>query len=365
MNSWRVLQIFLAALALLLFLLYVLTAVTAEYAAYRDIERFGERASDLAATCFEGRLDEDLNGKYPRFWDAVSKQDLIADASPSIDSPLLHPHRDRSFSATAIYDADGTCLARSWDDFFFFEYLTEEEWAARAERSHRTACVRFDRQKLTDAVKNLRNIHFDAQAMRFTGCFDGVELIPSKIEFVDAETFDEALSKQFSTEYTVSGVTQDFHLPWTVAYEDPDLLLPESHRVTLYSDWFDVCFAEPSPAFSYRGEKYDTLSALVEEVGPTFTTTQDLNQYKGSDLLLLSVNYCETLNGKTYYTSYHSDISPDEKNAPQLQFYTVSAVYCSPWRTAVWELREVYLITLGLAVLLGALCYSLFKRRHP
>ena len=43
------------------------------------------------------------------------------------------------FSAAAVFDAQGNLLWRSWEDFFFFEYLTEADWLAGAERSHQKA----------------------------------------------------------------------------------------------------------------------------------------------------------------------------------------------------------------------------------
>ena len=38
------------------------------------------------------------------------------------------PESDRAFSAAAVYDGAGNLLACSWEDFFYFEYLTETQW---------------------------------------------------------------------------------------------------------------------------------------------------------------------------------------------------------------------------------------------
>ena len=49
------------------------------------------------------------------------------------------------------------------------------------------------------------------------------------------------------------------------------------------------------------------------------------------------------------------------EEAPQLHFYTVSVVYCSPWRTAFGELRIIYFITGLLAVVLVLAVRSVVK----
>ena len=40
-------------------------------------------------------------------------------------------------------------------------------------------------------------------------------------------------------------------------YEDASDALSSEDVVVFYSDWFDVCYNEISPAFSYKGTDYE------------------------------------------------------------------------------------------------------------
>lgn len=98
---------------------------------------------------------------------------------------LPRPDKTEVYSASAVFDAEGSLLECSWMDFFYFEYLTEGQWKNREERSGNNARAFFDRENLTEAGKELvsgsaPSMH--AAAMRFTGAFDGVSFIPQKIE---------------------------------------------------------------------------------------------------------------------------------------------------------------------------------------
>ena len=104
------------------------------------------------------------------------------------DEFLKRPNSNKVYSATAVYDAGGNLLECSWSDFFYFEYLTENQWDNREERSGNNARAFFDREMLTEKGKEILSnsvLTFDAAAMRFTGTFDGVEFTPIKIEYID------------------------------------------------------------------------------------------------------------------------------------------------------------------------------------
>lgn len=202
--------------------------------------------------------------------------------------------------------------------------------------------------------------------LRFTGSFDGTTFTPQTIEAIEWDTFNEALRAKGSGSYTVSGVAEDYDLPWVSLYEDPDAVPAGAEITTFYSDWFDVCWYRPSPAFSYDGSLYPGLDALVAELGPTLSGGwRSMIRYEGLDLLIPSVDYCYQLDGELYYTSYYYGqeayaVEPEE--LPQLHFYVVSVVYCSPWRTAWGELRYVYLATFLLAAALILLARSAIRR---
>lgn len=352
--------------------MYCLTSVTAEYAAARYLEGNRDRASTISSQCFAYWLDRETsheNYKESKLWEAVSS------GPASRGTPIVEGRNhfigredgDETFIATAIYDAEGKLMECSWRDFFFFEYLTGEEWAANEERSGDWARAFFDREKLTEAgqrlVKDGYLSRFDASAMRFTGTFDGVEFVPTKIEYINEEEFQDALHKKGSGTYTVPAVVRDYGLQWRTVYEDPGAAPVNGDTIVLYSDWFKVCFREDSPSFSYHDTRYENVAALVEDYGPAFALGyKNLTRYEGADLLIVSADYCQSYEGEIYYSSYAGP-NGYQGEGPELHFYTVSAVYCSPWRTAVRELWKVYLWTLALVVVLVLLARGVIKRR--
>ena len=183
--------------------MYCLTSVTAEYAASRYLAGYGDFASTIAQRCFESRLGKAGSSKYKNlekslFWKAVDtggKAGSFYGARFIVGEGggfLPRPDKTEVYSASAVFDAEGSLLECSWTDFFYFEYLTEGQWKNREERSGNNARAFFDREKLTEAGKELvsgsaPSMH--AAAMRFTGAFDGVSFIPQKIESIDRDEF--------------------------------------------------------------------------------------------------------------------------------------------------------------------------------
>lgn len=358
--------------------MYCLTSVTAEYAASRYLAGYGDFASTIAQRCFEPRLGKAGSPKYKNLeksllWKAVDtggKAGSFYGARFIVGEGggfLPRPDKNKVYSASAVFDAEGSLLECSWTDFFYFEYLTEGQWKNREERSGNNARTFFDREKLTEAGKELvsgsaPSMH--AAAMRFTGTFDGATFIPRKIESIDRNEFQDALHSMGAGSYTVSGITEDHGLQWRSIYEAPDAAASASETVTLYSDWFDVCYDQPSPSFSYKGKEHSGVSSLAAGLGASLVSgigTEELVFYDGLNLLIPSVNYYLSGNDEAYYTPYYQETA-DSEESPRLRFYTVSIVYCSPWRTAMGELCPVYLITFLLAAALVLFVRFLIKR---
>lgn len=356
--------------------MYCLTSVTAEYAAERYLTKYGEFASTIATRSFEHWLGKGHSSKYEnydrnRLWkaadeggcaDSLSRIGFVVDGDGGF---LNRPDRDKVYSAAAIYDAEGNLLEWSWRDYFYFEYLTEEQWKNGEERSGHNARAVFDREKLTESGKEIisnSSFTFDAAALRFKGTFDGAEFVPQKIEYIDWDEFQEALDSRGSGSYTVSGVVEDDELQWNTMYEEPLSVSLNRETVTLYSDGFDVCYNQTSPAFSYKGRDYEGVDDLVAELGSELASgAKNLKFYDGLNLLIPSVNYCYSIDGKIDYSPYYYGEDAYAEEAPQLHFYTVSVVYCSPWRTAFGELRIIYFITGLLAVVLVLAVRSVVK----
>ena len=368
----------LAALGIWGVSMYCLTAVGAEYAASRYLSGYADFASAIfrysrLELLGQGYDEEYANYDAGRVWEAADmggRAESFAVLRPITAGNggfLPLPESDRAFSAAAVYDGAGNLLACSWEDFFYFEYLTETQWQNRGERSGNNARARFDRALLTEAGREMVReglLDRGARALRFTGSFDGVDFTPRKIEAVDGEAFDEAVRAAGGGSYTVSGVVQDSGLPWITLYEDPDALPSDAEEVVFYSDWFAVCCGEDSPAFSYDGRRYESIGALAEELGPALAAGAQgqMIRYEGWDLVIPSAAYCYSLGGETYNGPYHG-AADYAGQTPQVHFYVVSAVWCSPWRTAMGELRYVYLLTFLLAAALILTGRAVIRRR--
>jgi hypothetical protein len=331
------------------------------------------RATDIASRCFDGWFDRDVtyqNFKESKFWEAVCTGNLTSFRESIYGDGDFIKLRDckETYTATAIYDASGETIENSWDDFFYFRYLTQEQWDNREEHSTNYARAFFDREKLNDVGRKLLNenmVTSDAKVLRFTGFFDETEFVPSKIEYIKFDDFQNALSSKGSGNYTVSGIVSDYDLQWTTLYEDETT---DKETVSIYADFFDVCFSKASPSFSYNGKKYTDVNALLSEIGPTLISGYNSVQsrYEGLDFVILSVNYSTTYDGETTYSPYYYGKDAYAEEAPELNFYTVSAVYCSPWRTAIKELRSVYIVTfLFVAVLAALVSNTIGKKLIP
>lgn len=375
-KSLTAVTLLLAGLALILWLvgMYLLTALTAELAADRYLEDSEDRAELLARNA---RLsqdwedpDRDQNFWERAVWEAVNTGEFaIGDPIISGSSGFLQrQNREEVFWANAVYDAQGNYLAGSWEDFFYFTVLTEDQWKAGEELSRYSARAPFRRDKLVEGGLELvkYGFHFDAAAMRFTGTFDGTEMTLTRVEYISRDELWDVLPRNSS--YTVSNVVEEAGLTWHLLYEDPEAVPAGAELVTLYTDNFDVCCQDRTPSFSYRGTRYDSVAGLVVEVGPTLAEgTQNLSRYEGGDLLIFSTAYYMEYEGEGYLTDYHygdeSYIGYQTGDVPELQFYVVSAVWCSPWDTAMGELRNIYLITFGLTVLLVLCVRAILNRR--
>ena len=356
--------------------MYLLTSITAEYAAARYIEDYRHRASEIADSHLEPWLDSDYperkNYTKNLFWEAAATRKFSSDSpiTKGKSGFIERPNSEKVYVSNAIYDAQGNLIECSWSDFFYFEYLTESQWTAREERSLNNARAFFNRELLT-APELLEHGHIDARAMRFTGTFDGIEVTPTKIEYIREDDFRVALFSKGSGSYTVSGVVQDYNLQWYTLYEDPDAVPLDTDVVTLYSDWSNVCYFDRSPSFNYNGVRYNNIDALLETVGPKLASGRQEwanPRYEGLDLLLVSAEYNTTYQSdvygtKTYYSPYYYGPDAYTGEPPELNFYIASVVYCSPWRTAMMELRNVYIATFVLLAIGVLILRSIISRQ--
>lgn len=351
--------------------MYCLTSVTAENATARYKTDFGGFASTFSSHSFEEQRTETA-AKYKNYgiyqlWKAVDLgcEPSISYASTvqTVEGGLIGLSRkDKVNCAAAIYDAEGELLACSWEDFFYFSYMTEKQWE-NGEESYtgnvKYARALFDREKLTDTGRQFvddSSLFFEVAALRFTGSFDGVEITPMRIEYIDEEELRTEIHSHEINQYTISGAVQEYDLPWHLLYEGPEATA-EGEPVTLYSDMFDVCYNHPSPAFFYNGTVYNTVDSLAAQKGPEFLagTWENQSHYEGLDLLIWGSN-------ASFPVLDEESLNPPVEPEYPMPLSAISIVYCSPWRTAREELRSVYFITFLLAAALVLLARSVIKR---
>ena len=335
----------------------LLTAAAAEFGAYQ-VRKAGDPWIDQLTGMLDANLDrwdDRSNGREMAFQDAVSV------GPPSVrsinDDQRFLPmwDRERLYAASAVYDREGNLLAASWQDSMYFQYMSEEAWDAGEYHTPDLAIADLDRNCLTEqgqiSLVGFSGLSQRADAVRLTGTFDGDTFVPARIEGVLWEDVWEVLMQRGGGSYILSQVVQDAGLPWYLLYEDP--AVPEA--VTIYADYLEPHWAEDSPAFSYKGEAYPDLAALMEELGPTLApkSPEDPDQYQWRDQVEVSVRYHSVYEEGTYWASYHlSDGAYSPGEAPAVEYYLVNIVYASPLRNAFWTLWKLYAWTFVLAVVL-------------
>ena len=358
--------------------MFCLTSVTAEYAARRYLDSYGDFADTLNVRNLSHWWGKGLDAQHENyennlFWSAMADGNndqnfstFHTTATENEGSFLPRREAKEVFSAAAVFDAEGNLLWRSWEDFFFFEYLTEADWLTGAERSHQKARCLFDRSRLTEAGQEILrdgSLSMDAAALRFSGTFDGVTFTPRTIEYVANDDFRDALFARGSGSYTVSQVVEEAGLTWQLLYEDPEAEL-SGEALILYTDWFDVCWRQDNVVFDYDQATYYGFTSLLRNLGPDLAAGQQvLARYEGLDLVLPSVSYCTSVDGELYFDAYYYGPEAYEGEAPELHYYIVSVVVCSPWVTALRELWPTYLVTLLLAAALAWAVRQVMMRR--
>lgn len=337
-----------------------LTSIAAEYEArkyavlYNDyaysrneheLYNFDFRVSQYAA--------EENNYEERMFWSVVSLDNVGYGFGRYEGDDYFLPYGDwqnlweseKVYSALAVYDTEGNCIENSGTEFFFFEYMTKEQWDKEDCETGVYARAKFDKEKLTEVGKKLMSKegiwpHWDYYGMRFTGSFDGTEFVPVRIDYVDGEMISEGrnrlnLGSYVSEVYAIN--TGDL---WVPIYENPEAVSEEETLVTLYATWemVDRCWVGESPSFTYAENEYLNLDALLEKMAADLVAGAGQyafgNSFDGFRLVIPSVSYVLSQEGDVLY-------------------YVVGAIYCMPWLTAMWHSIPMYVATfLIMAVLI-------------
>lgn len=264
-----------------------------------------------------------------------------------------HGKYQERYAANAVYDGSGNLIACSWEPFFYFEALTPTQWENGEERSQDLVRAFFDPDCLQEDIRS--SFHFDAFALRATGVREGTDFRLSRLEYV---AWDDYADLHLSGSFTVSQLVEHYDLPWRLLYENPDALAPGETAEVLYADWTDICYLPDSPGFTLDDTRYASLADFLAQEAPGlkdgkgFASADPSNEH-----LLYSVSYCYTAEGETYFGSL---CFPED--GQKILYYTVSAVYATPWKEAVRSLIPTYWKTAAAALLLTLLLWRTLRR---
>lgn len=285
--------------------------------------------------------------------------------------------RDISYpmeTAVLIYDANGNLLHSSEDDVMYFNYYTQEEWAAgmdttsglhygwidisegkNAENWEDDPYLRF--RTTYAGVHHLRDI----SAIRVTGYFEGTELKPVVMHYVTETLVWQVVEGdgRFSTgpgsySYLVSDVDKTGKLEWQLQfdrsseYENKDL-------VTVYITYPEM-WDYTGKSLVYDGQEYESLAVLTETMDLPMKGSTD---YRDSSIF--------KLNGLLVFDRWiGSDFNEEDyRNTGEykIDFYLVTAIRSNPLVCAMSALRNIYIVT-GLLVLVLLLIVRSVIKKH-
>lgn len=281
--------------------------------------------------------------------------------------------RESSFpmeTAVLFYDADGNLLHSSESDIMYFNYYTQEEWDAGMDT---TSGLHYGWIDISEG-KNAENWEddpylrframyagthslYDIKTIRVTGYFEGTKLVPVVMHYTTDTLLESIVERddQFSTgpnsySYIVSDVDRTGKLEWrlqfdrSAEYEGKDL-------VTVYLDRPEMWDYE-SKSLVYDGKEYESLAALTEAMDLSLMNSEDYHYnsvFTLNELLVFGKWTGADFSNKTYFTT----------GGYSIDFYLVTAIRSNPLACAISALRNIYIVTglLALVLLLTARSY--------
>ena len=361
--------------------MYCLTAVTAEYAVEPFLERYAEYSSSLTRaldlnTKYTLELDaETKNYRNNRIWEVLAQASRGDDYSiksnfyKGVNIPFVKERRpeiafeDICDFLYVLFDGDGNIIASSNEDFIYFRYFTEEEWNTLDNHTFpdgKYIKVPFKRDKLSIDIESSSQLRSLAEGLKVEGYMQEEEFIPTKIAYIgEYEQWDDSADRPDFLRVWYAARTQD--LEWNTIYEDPDAAVDGAQKVSIYTDSFDMCLAKPSHAFSYMGEKYESLTELAQKLGPELADRTLRADEKESSLSMTTII-------PSVYYNYTAGGDIGESDLPfvylgaSVNYYGLALVRCTPTLTAMLDLRHVYTVSFLLAAVIAAVVLLIIRR---
>ena len=269
-------------------------------------------------------------------------------------------------TAVLFYDGNGRLLHSSEDDVLYFDYYTREEWDAGQDD---TAPWHYgwidisegkEEGSPSDPYLRFRNLYagthslYDISAIRVTGYFEGTKLVPVVMHYVTDSQIRQVVEQdsRFQTgpgsyAWKGSDVDRTGDLEWQLQF-DRSAEYEGKALVTVYLNYPEMWDYQEAPYVYKNGVEYKSLDALAKKLD--FPSWANIGYHSGelgaegsyalNDLLVFG--------GRTYadYGSAPAGTEP----APEL--FLVTAVHGKSLSCAVSALRNVYLITALLALIL-------------
>lgn len=306
------------------------------------------------------------SGRYGGYYAGHSK--LIRDIKCPMETAVL------------FYDGDGNLLHSSMEDVLYFDYYTQEEWDAGRDS---TAGLHYGWMDISEGKNaedwqddpwlRVRTMYagdrwlFDLASLRITGYFEGTQLIPVSVYYTTetlahqaAEGSDAFFTQISETESMISydGLSQLDRaglLDWQLQFDRSGEYDGGQELVTVYTGKPTMWDYESS-AVTFEGAEYESLAALTEarelDAFPSYTLDAQ-GKYTLGELIVFG--------RRTYYDERSVDI--ENEIYPTAELYLVTAVRCHPLSCALSALRNIYIVTGLLALVLFWVVRGSIKKR--
>lgn len=280
-------------------------------------------------------------------------------------------------TAVLFYDGEGNLLHSSEEDILYFNYFTQEEWDAGMDTTSGLHYGWMDISEGKDAADPeedpwhlLRQLYAETgfpwgPILRVVGTFDGTELIPVTVHYVTDEQIRQVVEStdQFSTgpgsySYIVSDVDRTGRLEWKLLF-DRDGEHKEEDLATFYLDRPDMWDYQGTP-LRYNGTAYESLAALTEDLD--FPSEAGVSLYSSElrEAGIFQLDELLVFAGWDYADYEGYDYSAGGE--PETEFTMITAIRSNPLACAVSALRNIYIATGLLALVLLVTVRSRIRR---
>ena len=282
-------------------------------------------------------------------------------------------------TAILFYDGNGNLLHSSQDNVLFFPYCTQAEWDKGMDSSPNLQYGWIDLEQGTDSenqedpYRRFRNLYANLSslneiaAIRVTGFWEGTQLMPVIMHYVTEtavyqvfESTDQFSTGENSYSYQLPDVDKTGRLKWQLLF-DKSASYKDSQLVTIYILHPQMLWDIEQAAITYQGIGYDSLAALTQDLDFVSETPLHPNINKFFSAGIYELDELLVFSGKAYTGNTALDSEDSSSSKPQL--ILITAVRSQPLFCALRALRNIYILTGMLAVILLFFVRSRIQKR--